>query len=466
VWTYRQLFVDVAKVARSLDEFGVKPGDRVGVLSQNSPLQVQLFFALSLKNAIIVPLKTRLKPPELESQISDAKCHHIFVQNKLAPKLSDRVKFARFSDLSNDVEESFIRKFSDPLITPNDTLSVFYTSGTTGKPKGAVLSYQNFLYSAMANAMNIGVREDDLWLACLPLDHIGGFSIYTRSVIYGTSVFLQEKFDAKETLKILQNNPVTIVSLVPTMLKRLLDLGLDIHSVSLRVILLGGARPEPELVTRALQRGLPVIRSYGMTETCSQVIATPYQFLHQAPESSGRPMGFTQVKIVDENGSVLSKGIAGEILIKSPTVMKEYWNDTQATSEVLDQDGWLHTRDYGYLDERENLYTISRRENLIVTGGENVIPEEVESVLNMHPDIEVSCVFGIDASEWGQKVVAAIQINQSQFDRGKVKKFLVARLANYKIPKEYFPIKELPRTGSGKINRAAIIKQYLSNINT
>jgi len=463
-WTYKQLTHSALKLVQHFHDVGISSGDHVGVLSKNSPGQIQSFLALSLIGAIIVPLKRRLKPPELKYQIEEAECSIIITQEDLLPSLPEDIPSVSFPDLQHQSNKLSPDLDSDHAIATEECMTIFYTSGTTGAPKGVELTHRNFLYSAMANAINMGIRADDLWLACLPLDHIGGFSILTRTIIQGTTMLLQEQFEVDETLRLLESNPVTIVSLVPTMLKRLLEAGLDIHNTSLRAILLGGAAPQPQLVTEALERGLPVLRSYGMTETCSQVMTTPLHSIHSNYTSSGKPLPFTRIKILDESGNETASDTAGEIYLLGPTIMHGYWNNSKATEEAFDHGGWFRTGDFGYLDEEQNLYTVSRRENLIVTGGENVYPEEVESVLNSYPAIVESCVFGIEDIEWGQKVIAAIQfVKKTEPDTDEIRQYLSKRLARYKLPKDFFLVKQFPKTNSGKLKRDTIRQQYLSN---
>lgn len=463
-WTFKQLTHRAIKFAQHFHNIGINSGDHVGVLSKNSPEQVQSFLALSLIGAVIVPLKRRLKPPELQYQTEDAECSIIITQEDFLPSLPEDILSISFQELRHQSNQISVALDSDYAISSDECMTIFYTSGTTGSPKGVELTYRNFLYSAMANGINMGIGGDDLWMACLPLDHIGGFSILTRSIIQGTAMLLQKQFAVDETLHLLELKPVTIVSLVPTMLKRLLEAGLDIQNTSLRAILLGGAAPPTQLVTEALERGLPVLRSYGMTETCSQVATTSLSSLHNNYTSSGTPLSFTRIKILDESGKETTPGTVGEIYLQSPTIMRGYWNNPGATEEAIDYDGWFRTGDFGYLDAEQNLYTVSRRENLIVTGGENVYPEEVESVLNSHPDIVESCVFGIENIEWGHTVIAAIQfVKATEPDKEEIRQFLSKRLARYKLPKELFSVRQFPKTESGKLKRDQIRKQYLSN---
>jgi len=463
-WTFRQLFDNATQLAQYFNNYGIRSGDHVGVLSKNSALQVQSFLALSMIGAVIVPLKHKLKPPELKYQIEDAECNTIIAQDYFLPSLPQNISFISSGELQHSIQKYTPNFDSDSTISLDNTMTIFYTSGTTGNPKGVMLTYKNFLYSAMANSLNMGLQQNDLWLACLPLDHIGGFSILTRSVIQGTAILLLDHFEATETLQLLESKPVTIVSLVPTMLKRLLEAGLDIQNTSIRVILLGGAPPPPQLVSEALDRDLPVLRSYGMTETCSQVVTTPLNLVYQNYSSSGIPLPFTQIKILNESAIECEPGTIGEICVQGPTIMQGYWNNLEATEMTIDRNGWFWTGDFGYLDEKQNLYTVSRRENLIVTGGENVYPEEVESVLNSHPSIVESCVFGVEDVEWGHKVIAVIQFYQdSELNEEQISKFLTKRLARYKLPKEVISVEQFPHTNSGKLKRTKIKKQYLSN---
>ena len=346
--------------------------------------------------------------------------------------------------------------------------SIVFTSGTTGRPKGAMLTYGNHLWSAVASAFRLGTGPQDRWLLCMPLYHVGGIAIVLRCCLYGTTVVLQEGFDPVAVNQALDTQGVTLISLVPTMLHRLLEVrGERPMPATLRCILVGGAAAPPSLLEKCLALGWPVATTYGLTEAASQVAtATPAQ-VRRKPGSVGKPLLFTQVRIVGEDGEELPPGEVGEIVVSGPTVMRGYYN--RQPSAVSRQrpavggqrsavGGPLHTGDLGYLDEEGDLWVVQRRTDLIVTGGENVYPAEVEQVLLAHPDVEEACVVGIADPEWGQRVAAAVVVRPGAcLTEERLIAFCRQRLAGYKLPRVLRFVESLPRTASGKVDRGAVV---------
>jgi O-succinylbenzoic acid--CoA ligase len=307
-----------------------------------------------------------------------------------------------------------------PASVPAGTLAVIFTSGTTGEPRPVCLTRSNFEASARAGAAVLGVAPEDRWLCCLPVHHVAGFSIFTRCAIFGATVVVEE-FNPVRVKELLESGEVTLASLVPTMLARLRDAGLE-RAPEVRGILLGGGPIPDELLRWAREAGLPVMPTYGMTETCSQ-IATG------APgERRARPLPGVELRIADD----------GEILVRGPMVAA---------------DGWLHTGDRGRLTEDGLLEVDGRIDDLIVTGGENVAAREVEDALLTHRGVSDAAVLGIEDPEWGRAVTAFVVSDVSGED-------LLAHcrglLEPFKLPKLIVRLDELPRTASGKVMRAAL----------
>ena len=328
---------------------------------------------------------------------------------------------------------------------------IIYTSGTTGRPKGARLTFGNHLWGAMASAYRLGTLPDDRWLACMPLYHVGGQAIILRCCLYGTTVILQSGFDADAISRALDNQNVTLISLVPTMLHRLLEFRNEQpFPPALRCVLLGGAGAPMPLLDRCRALNVPVALTYGLTEAASQVAtATPDQ-TRRKPGSVGKPLMFIETHIVDYDRGKLPSGQIGEIVVSGPTVMRSYHDDAQTLL-----DGALHTGDLGYIDEEGDLWVIQRRTDLIVTGGENVYPAEVEVVLLAHPSVREACVVGIPDPEWGQSVAAVVVSNATELTEPDLIGFCRKRLAGYKLPRAMRFVDHLPQTASGKIDREA-----------
>ncbi len=347
----------------------------------------------------------------------------------------------------------------------DDALLLLYTSGTTGRPKGALLSHAALAASADASARhlcashlgvserNLGVSARERWLACLPLFHVGGLSILLRSARHRHPVVLHEQFDPDAVSRSLDGDAITHLSLVPTMLARLLEArGAKPAPETLEAVLLGGGPAAPALLERALALGLPLAPTYGLTEAASQVATLP-----PGAGTPGRdgllPLPNTEVRIVGASGEALPAGEVGEITVHGPTLMSGYLGRPEETDRAL-RDGWLHTGDLGRLDATGRLFVLDRRSDLVVSGGENVYPAEVEAVLAQHSDVAEAGVAGAPDPEFGERPVAFVVPSPSaRPDPDQLARFCRERLAGYKVPVRFVFTAELPRNASGKLQR-------------
>lgn len=454
-WTYSQLYFGVRSVAALLRDKGIDHGTRVAVLSTNHPTQIMIYHALILLGAVIVPVNYKLTQEEIRWQLDNAGCRYLCYHEDLESKIPADILPGEMIPFSATEPPGSAPPEPDGLrseVTLEDICTLFYTSGTTGKPKGVTLTYRNFFMSAMASALNMGLSPGDNWLACLPLDHMGGFSILMRSVIYGTTMTLCEQFDPRTVREHLAESGATLLSLVPTMLERLLS-GEASPAHQLRAVLLGGGPAPPGLTERARRQGIPVLRSYGMTETCSQIVTAPLRDPDTPPAASGKVLPFSSIKILNTKGAECPAGVTGEIVVSGPTIMEGYWRNPTATNSTIIQ-GWLHTGDYGHLDDAGYLYVEARREDLIVTGGENVSPEEVETVIRRTPGVQDVCVVGIPDPHWGEAVSAAVVPEPgAELDAGILRSTRYDDLAPFKHPKHYLIVKAIPKTALGKPER-------------
>lgn len=452
-WTYLALHQWANFLAHYLEESGVQKNARVAVYINNQPAHVALIHALIRIGAVAAPLNLRLTAPELEWQIEQSEGQFILVGEDSPSEIYKTKYKDKILSLSNEPPSfDFAAPVQEETLNAQRPQGIFFTSGTTGFPKGAILSLENHYASASASAQRLPVQADDLWLLTLPLYHIGGVSIVFRAAMYGIPILLHPQFDADEIQRALTEENVTHVSLVPTMLRRILNQYPTLKpSSSLRAILLGGASCPPDLLKQALHLNLPIALTYGMTEACSQVAtATPEQ-TRRKPGCVGAPLPGTTISIEDENGQPLAVHQIGEIVVRGKTVMSGYLHQKE-------QDA-LHTGDLGYKDEDGDLWTLARRSDLIVSGGENVYPQEVEHALSLYPAVAECCVFGIASAEWGQAVAAAV-IPNAPCQAEELIHFLRPRLAGYKIPKQIIFLQEFPRTASGKIKRGELAKAH------
>lgn len=407
VTTYAQLHQQARDAAAALAAQGIGRGDRVAVQLPPGPAFLAALHATLMLGAAVVPIDLRLAPPEQARRAAEA-------------KLTVTAPLAR--DGAPDPPLL-------PRLDPDAPATIVHTSGTTAEPKPVALTVDNWLWNALGSALALGLDPHDRWLCTLPLSHVGGLSIPIRSAIYGTTVVLHERFDTAAVLDAIDNQQVTLVSLVPTTLQRLLDAGLRAPN-TLRVALVGGGPLAPALATEAHEAGIPVAQTYGMTEACSQVTTS----LPGEPGTAGRPLVGQQVRI----------GPEGEILVAGPTV---------SPGTVAD-DGWLHTGDRGELDAHGRLTITGRKLDTIVTGGENVAPAEVEAILLEHPAVADAAVHGRPDPEWGEAVVATVVLYEgSQAEAEELRAHVAAQLARFKVPKEIAFAAGLPRTQSGKLLR-------------
>lgn len=341
-----------------------------------------------------------------------------------------------------------------PPAGPGGPLAILYTSGTTGRPKGAMLSRRAFLAAAQASAANLGWQADDRWLLCMPLAHVGGLSILTRCLIARrTAVLLRGAFEPAAVAAAVQRDRVTLLSVVPTMLRRLLELTPQwTPPAHLRAVLLGGAAASAELLQAAAARGVPVLTTYGLTEACSQVTTQRYGTPPAAEQGSGEPIAGLTLRISREDG---------QLQLRGPTLFDGYW-PPGPQALPLTPDGFFATGDLGHLDAQGRLHVLSRRTDLIVTGGENVYPVEVEQALERCPGVAAACVVGVPDAEWGQLVVAAVVARDRPPSLDELRRELRDRLAAYKHPRRLVLLPALPLNPTGKLDRAAVARAVLA----
>ncbi|MCL5972484.1 MAG: o-succinylbenzoate--CoA ligase [Firmicutes bacterium] len=451
-----QLDIASGQLMRTMARFGIAPGARIAWIGFPSARAVALIHAVMRLGAILVPLDPKLTLSELQLRWLDAQpALLVYDSSGLTVDLSSIGDTSRHLSL-NDVPVESSDLVPVPEVDLRRIFALVYTSGTTNRPKGALLRVGNFFWSAVFSGIHMGTHPSDRWLFAMPLFHVSGLSIVFRSVIHGSAIIMRTPFRTETAFRALQKDQVTLASMVPTMLWRLLDYGLAKENVrDLRMILLGGAAASPDLVLRARTSGLPVVTTYGLTETCSQVVTGLVPWQDEPQGSSGRPIPPTVIRIMDARGREMPPGELGEIWVSGPTVFEGYWHLPETTAESLsEQDGrrWLHTKDVGLLDHNGWLIVKDRLTDIIIRGGENISPTEVEHILLSHTAIMDAAVVGLPDIEWGQQVAAAI-VTHADMTSQELRSFLRNRLAGYKIPTVYFKMDVLPRTPSGKVQR-------------
>ncbi len=491
--TYGQLRDRVDRLAAALKDGGVCAGDRVAFLGLNQPAFLETMFAAARLGAIFVPLNFRLTGPELTFIVGDAGVHtliadldHQGVIDAIRGALPVRVYVGVDTGASWPgggsgngggsgaggpwrSYEALIRA-SPPLdlfepVGSDAVALIMYTSGTTGRPKGAMLTHSNLWWNNTNVLHMLDVLETDVTLVAAPLFHIGGLNVTTLVTMQkGGEVLLFRSFDAGACLEAIPRYGVTTMFGVPAMFLFMSQhpafQSTDLTGV--RTLVCGGAPlPEP-LIRLYAGRGILIQQGYGLTETSPSVSFLGPDYALAKVGSAGRPPLFVDVRVVDGDGRVLSEPSArGEICTRGPNVMKGYWNRPDATALAIDAEDWFHTGDIGYLDQDGFLYVADRVKDMVITGGENVYPAEVESVLYDHPAVAEVAVIGLPDERWGEIVAAVVAPKAGQeVTLDKLRDFAAYSLARYKLPSRLFVVDSLPRTPSGKVLKFELRERF------
>lgn len=453
-WSYSELQARVNHAGGLLA--GVHRAGRIGILSANCAGVAVVAHACARAEASFVPLGWRLTADELAWQISAASVTTLVYDEpradiavRLGAKLG--LRLVQIVGLESAPSGSVDFRLA-PAIDLKREAAVLFTSGTTGRPKGARISYENLWFSAASSALFLGHQPGDTWLATLSLHHIGGLSILYRAVLGGATVDLHERFDPNEILSALTAG-ANYVSLVPTMLQRVLDIAGTNFAwpETLRGVLLGGAAAPIPLVERCLRLGVPVLPTYGLTETSSQAATLRASDVPNHLGSSGQALPLTELRVTLD-GVECASGETGEIEVRGPSVFAGYLGEQPRRPE-----SWFATGDAGYVDDHGYLYVVDRRGDLIVTGGENVYPAEVERVLLTHPLVRDAAVVGVPDETWGARPVAAIAWAGGAGQAAIVlEEHCRLVLAPFKTPDRFLEVDEIPRSPAGKLLRRKV----------
>jgi O-succinylbenzoic acid--CoA ligase len=429
--TFKEVYDCVTDLTARLYPY-VKNQRSVALYSNNSEDMALFFMALQVIEIEVFMLNTHLTDEEITRQLTALDIKVVFSQNN---------KFISFQEVyrSNKKEEiKLAREFN-----PEQIAVIMNTSATAGKYKSVPLRWKQFYAHVKASRKSLGVTEKDNWLMVLPMYHISGLTILMRSLYNGTATTIVEKFNEEQVLKLIQDGAINMLSIVPTMLNRIID---RIEKHHLRVVLVGGEFiPEP-LVGKCIDKNIPIYNTYGMTETTSQSATFSVLKYPEKIDSVGVPLEEVRINIKDPD----EYGI-GEVLIKSPMLMDGYLGmDTIS--------GFFNTEDIGYLDQDGFLYILDRRKNIIISGGENIYPQEIENILYAHSEIFECAVVGIRDKKWGQVPVLFVV---SSLNEDEIYKYLANKIAKYKIPQKIVYLKELPKNPSGKILKKDLAKEIL-----
>ncbi|WP_336328577.1 acyl-CoA synthetase [Halovenus sp. HT40] len=476
--TYGELERRSNSIAAELEARGISKGDRISGLFRNSAEFFELFFATCKLGAILAPFNYRLSPDEL-AYLNDDADPELFVyegvfEDTAAGLQLDDVPAVRIGEPNGDERvaaddwSSFYERDPDTIEVVDgfeDPAVLLYTSGSTGRPKGVPLSHKNLFFSSVSYIVDTELDSDDVTVTSAPLFHVGGLNIFTLPLIHaGGTVILQQEFEPAETWEIMADYDVTKTFAVPTMLNSMISVEdwqeYDLDSLELVV---GGGEPVPtELKEAFAEIDVPCIAAYGLTETTDgSLFLRPEDAMDKPPKCNGKTFTHVDAKVVDEDGEECPPGETGELLHRGPTVADGYLELPEKTAEDFEEDGWFHTGDIAEVDEDGFYHIHGRKDNMIITGGENVYPSEVEEALYSHDKVDEVVVIGVDDEKWGEIVKAVIAttdgnpISDAEFDE-----FLADRLARFKHPKEVAFVDSLPKSGTGKIERQTVFERH------
>jgi fatty-acyl-CoA synthase len=477
-YTYREICQRSNRLANLLKEVGVDKGDRISCLTANSVEYIDIFMATARLGALLTPLNHRLAPIEMIRILADAK-PKVFIFDGEFGDLAREIAAANLNLnlilYFGNGEFSWAKRMEEivsqyPEAGPEiagdseDPLLMLYTAGSTGRPKGVPLKQTNLFFNSINWILDVGITKEDYTLTVIPLFHIGGHMLWTLPhLMVGAKILLQRRFEPETTLCLLTQEKITNVYFIPAMAKMILALPnwKDYDLSRLRFIGAGG-EPVPERVTNAFgEIGIPVLNSYGLTETSDGTTTMRPRDVSGKPANCiGKPLTLTDVRIVDSQSRDVGVGVEGEILHRGPSVVNEYWNRPEESSKAF-RDGWLYTGDRALRDEAGFIHFLGRKDDMIITGGENVYPAEVEEVILSHPKVADVAVIGLPDEKWGQTVKAII-VPQSGSDisEQEILDHIRTRLSGFKRPRILEFVESLPKIGSGKLDRVKIRNSY------
>ena len=480
-YDYRELHARTLARAEQLRAAGLGRGERVAYLGPNHPAYLETLFAAGMLGAVFVPLNTRLAAAELAYCLADSGSSLMVHTEDFADAAKAAV--ASVSDgggtqlrlLTEETRSKGRSEFDEP-VGPDDPCMILYTSGTTGRPKGAVLTHGNLVWNAINVVVDTDLAHDEVTLVSAPLFHTAALGMTCLpTLLKGGTVVLEEAFDELRTLDLIPRHKVTLLFGVPAMYQRLADAPgfAEADLSSIRTLMCGGAPVPRTLIDRYLARGLGFVQGYGLTEASPGTLLLDAQHAVSKAGSAGVPHFFTDVRLFRHDGDgsgdevVTGPGETGELRVHGPNVMAGYWGRPQETAQALDDDGWLRTGDLALTDRDGYVRIVDRLKDLIISGGENISPAEVEEVFYRHPAVAECAVIGVPDGRWGEVGRAVVVSRAPLRDAGvadalaaELLQFAAVHLAKYKVPKSVVFIASLPRSGAGKALKSVLREQY------
>lgn len=460
--SYKELYERAMAMTCYLSELGLEKGDRFGVLMSNRLEHVELDLVAAFGGFIKVPLNYRLHPNEHEYMIQDADMKVIIGEKELITPINTNVDALFIGDDYNQVLHNNLGKEINEEIYEDDLFAIMYTSGTTGNPKGVMLSNRNIIAGALSLSQACEVNKHDLIGHVAPLTHGSNFLSHI-AWLHGNTQVIYDKFSPEEFLDDIARDQVTVIFLVPTMVNLMIQHP-DFDPEKLKSIksinMAGSAIAASKLQDALDQLGTIFVQTFGQVEAPMCITIMMRDELPDRLQSCGRAGPFVDMKVMDEEWNELPVGEVGEIVCKGSLVMQGYWNNEASTKETL-KDGWLHTGDLGWVDEHGYLHIVDRIKEVIISGGMNIYPREIEEVINKHRGVKEIAVIGVPNEKWGEAVVAYIVPNGVEEVQEKdILALCESELAKFKKPKEIFIVDELPKSSYGKILKRELVEQH------
>ncbi|SHK84154.1 class I adenylate-forming enzyme family protein [Rhodothermus profundi] len=470
-WTFARLHDEGEALAAVLTaQFDVQKGDRIAVLAENRPEHVLLFVACQKAGWILVPLNYRLAAPELAYQVADS-TPALLVYD--APYTDVARTLGVDALLPLETVRTFARSGAQRKVRPavhlEDPLMILYTSGTTGRPKGAIITHGMIAWNAFNTIHRLDLTSQDVSFNAAPFYHTGGWNVLLTPFLFkGGHTYLLDRFDPGQILQLCEEAGITILWGVPTMLRMLAEHPrFERTSLStVRYAVVGGeAMPEP-LIRRWHAKGVPIRQGFGMTEVGVNCFSLSEADALRKIGSIGLPNFYVEVRVVDEQGREVGVDTVGELLMRGPVVTPGYWQRPEATAEAIDAAGWFHTGDLVRQDADGYFYVVGRKKDMYISGGENVYPAEVEAVLRRHPDVAEAAVVGVPDPKWGETGAAFLVLKPGRtLTAEAVQAYCRTQLAGYKVPRHVFFLETLPLGPTGKCDKRALRAQALNRLN-
>ena len=478
--SYKELNSRVNRLAHTLLDIGVRKGDKVALMSMNSAYYPEIFFATLRAGGVFVPINFRLSLDEVSYIVNHSDAKVFLFEKELASKIicarSHLPKVEKFicidADAGEDIQnyENLVKMYPDSApdvnVSLEDDCELVYTSGTTGRPKGVVLTHENVFSTMLSAIIGRELRLGPIQLVVSPMYHVAGLNNhFGTTVALGGTAIIMRQFDPEAVMKVIQKERIEHFPAASTIFN-LLVLAIEgkQYDTSSVVHLQSGSANTPVEVRKKLARLFPsavgVYEAYGLTEVGDGVVFLTGKDSLARPASIGKAGLFAQLKVVDDNGREVAVGEVGEITIKGPVVMKGYYKNKEETENTI-RNSWLYTGDLGKLDDEEYLYIVGRKKDMIISGGENIYPREIEEVLWQHPKIAEVAVIGVPDKKWGESVRAVVQLKSGEgMTVEEVVDFCKKRIASYKKPKSVVFVDEIPKNPSGKTLKNEVKAKY------